>query len=109
MPFNDPDATDPMTLHGVEIETDDANASREMAICFIEEYARLGFSPKGIMEFFLRPDFAGPRMAVTQLGRDAIAALIDGCFLSRGPRSTRVSVDNIPETGIRLPVLESKE
>ena len=31
MPCNDLDATDPMTLHGVIIETDNNNAMRDMA------------------------------------------------------------------------------
>lgn len=106
MPYGEPDAVDPMTLHGVQVETDDDGAASEMAVCFIEEYARMGFSPERILEIFLRPDFAGPRLAVSQLGPEVIASLIDRHFLSRGSRRSRIDVEQVPQAGIRLPVLE---
>ena len=40
MPYGDPDHTDPLTLHGVVVETDDPTCVQEMAACFIEEYLR---------------------------------------------------------------------
>jgi hypothetical protein len=106
MPYNDPDATDPMTLTGVELMVDDPGSVREMAVCFIEEYVRLGLSPDAILQLFDNPDFAGPRLAVSQLGRQTIAELITEQFLIRGPRGRRVQVDQMPGGHIGLPVLE---
>lgn len=39
MPYDDPDPTDPMTLHSVVVETRDNSAMTDMAECFIDEYA----------------------------------------------------------------------
>lgn len=49
-----------MTLRGVIVETRDDGAMREMAACFIEEYARLGSSPDPILRLFETQAYAGP-------------------------------------------------
>ncbi len=77
MPYDDPDAGDPMTLHGVLIETEDDGAMREMAECFIEEFARLGFDAGRILKLFTNPGYAGPFLAYQTLGDEAIRAFID--------------------------------
>ena len=76
MPHNDPDPTDPMTLHGVVVETDDSSAMREMAVCFIDEYMRMGYEQDRLLHMFKIPKYAGPYMAFKALGEEAIVQLI---------------------------------
>jgi hypothetical protein len=106
MPYDDPDPTDPMTLTGVELVVDEPGAVREMAECFIEEYARLGLSAEAIAELFERRDFAGPTLAFNQLGRGAICQMIQEQTLLRGPRASRVQIDRLPGGQVSLPVME---
>lgn len=106
MPYDDPDPTDPMTLTGVELVVDDAGAVREMAVCFAEEYVRLGLSEAAIVELFAGGEFAGPKLAVSQLGLEAVREIVREQFVLRGPRAGRVSVDRLPGGAIGLPVME---
>lgn len=76
MPYDDPDPTDPMTLHGVAVETSDDAAMLEMAECFIDEYARLGFDANRILHMFDTRGYAGPFMAAQSLGKDKIHELV---------------------------------
>ncbi len=77
MPYDNPDATDPMTLHGVSVETGDDRAMHEMAECFVEEYMRSGFDPDRIMQMFEAQEYAGPYLACRTLGENAIRKMID--------------------------------
>jgi hypothetical protein len=108
MPYDDPDPTDPMTLTGVELIVDDPDAVREMATCFIEEYVRLGLSAEAIAELFERERFAGPTLAIKQLGRDMIGELIQQQMLLRGPRGVRMQIDQTPDGALNLPVLNDR-
>jgi len=108
MPYDDPDPTDPMTLHGVGVETDDENATVDMAECFIEEFVRMGFSQERLLRLFENPGYAGPHRAYRILGEDRIAALIDGQMRLRGFRIAQM--DQPAQVGsnglIQLRVLE---
>ncbi len=106
MPYLEPDETDPLTLHGVEMETDDPESVRNMAECFIEEYARLGQSPEAIYQIFADGSFAGPALAFRTLGEDAIRGMILEQCQIRGLRR-RVQVDQIPGGALSLPVLDA--
>lgn len=86
MPYDDPDPTDPMTLHGVAVETTDDAAMLEMAECFIEEYARLGFDANRILHMFTIRGYAGPFMAATVLGMERIRELVDAVLARWGGR-----------------------
>jgi hypothetical protein len=66
-----------MTLHGVAVETDDSSAMREMAVCFIEEYLRMGYGRDDLLGMFRVRRYAGPYLAYRALGEDSIAALIE--------------------------------
>lgn len=77
MPHDNPDATDPLALHGVAVETCDDRAMHEMAECFVEEYVRSGFDPKRIMHMFKAQQYAGPYLVCQALGEDAIRKMID--------------------------------
>lgn len=79
MPYGEPDDTDPMMLNGVVLEGGDApplEAVREMAECFIDEYARLGFDRNRILHMFRTKGYAGPYMATEILGEVAIRDLV---------------------------------
>ena len=107
MPYDDPDPTDPMTLHGVVIETEDDSAMRDMAECFVEEYIRSGFDADRILRMFRTEGYAGPFLAYQTLGEDAIRRIIDELLALWGGRAAKAPA--VPDTGGRtsLPVLES--
>jgi len=108
MPYQDPDPTDPMTLHGVAVETDNENAVVDMAVCFIEEYVRLGFDAERIERIFWTKGYAGPAMALQALGAERIRELIADEIALRGPRrAAHPSGDTTTPSGISLPVLET--
>ena len=103
MPYNEPDATDPMTLTGVVIETEDDQAMREMADCFVEEYTRLGFDPERLLRVFKTRGYVGPFMAYKALGEPAIRKLIEEHAQRRGPvRSAPPEPESA--SGINIPL-----
>ena len=105
MPYDDPDPTDPMTLHGVAIETSNDAAMLEMAECFIDEYARLGFDENRILHMFDTRGYAGPFMATQCLGKEKISELVHRVLARWGGRRN-VSVAHDPEPSVvRLTVL----
>lgn len=76
---------DPFELHGIVFPADEAT-SREMARCFVEEYALLGFPREAIARLFESPAFHGTRALAQQHGRAFIEQLLDAVF---GPEGTR--------------------
>ena len=87
MPYDDPDGTDPMTLHGVVVDAEEPprEAIREMAECFVDEYARLGFDRARILRMFTTQGYAGPRMALETLGETEVCELVDDVLARWGP------------------------
>ncbi|MEK7732525.1 MAG: hypothetical protein AAB363_11780 [Planctomycetota bacterium] len=88
MPYDDPDPTDPMTLHGVVLDADEPpplGAVREMAECFVDEYARLGFDRGRILRIFTNPGYAGPYMAYEMLGENEVFELVNNVLARWGP------------------------
>ena len=107
MPYDDPDATDPMTLHGVVVETQSDAAMREMAECFVEEYLRGGFDAEWILKMFKTPAYAGPLLAYQTLGEDEIRSIIDELIPLWGGRRNKKEGSSSGDGTISLPVLES--
>ena len=107
MPHNEPDPTDPMALHGVVVETQDDGAMREMAECFVEEYARAGFDSDRILRMFRTQAYAGPFLAYKTLGEDVIRAFINGQMALRRDRNTQTMPNPELDERISLPVLDS--
>ena len=105
MPYADPDPTDPMTLHGVVVETADDSAMLEMAECFIDEYARLGFDANRILHMFRTKGYAGPYMATEILGEEAIHDLVDLVLARWGGRRDGATVRPREERELSLTVL----
>ncbi len=107
MPYDDPDATDPLALHGVAVETRDDSAMREMAECFVEEYLRSGFDTDRILQMFRTKGYAGPFFAYETLGENTVRSIIDRQMSLRNPhRSPKVPQEDGGGT-ISLRVLES--
>lgn len=107
MPYDDPDATDPMTLHGVVVETQSDAAMREMAECFVEEYLRGGFDAEWILKMFKTQAYAGPLLAYQTLGEDGIRSIIDELIPLWGGRKKKTERSPSGDGTISLPVLES--
>lgn len=108
MPYGDPDHTDPLTLHGVVVETDDPTCVQEMAACFIEEYLRSDFAPAEILRLFRNPQYAAAHMAYRVIGEEGVREILELGLLRRGPRREAAS-SGVRGTSIALPVLERAE
>jgi hypothetical protein len=83
MPYDDPDPTDPKMLVGVMLPAD-AEASRDMAYVFAEEFARLGYTREQLLWLFKNPFYGGAHGAYRQLGETGILSIIDECLNAWG-------------------------
>ena len=69
---------DPMALVGVGLEQGpDDEALAEMAWCFVEEYARIGWSGERILRLFRNPFYRGPHQILRMKGEDFVRSLIE--------------------------------
>ena len=67
---------DPMALVGVGFDRrPDEEALTEMARCFVEEYARMGWSGERIMRLFRNPFYRGPNQILRLKGEDFVRGL----------------------------------
>ena len=107
MPYDDPDPTDPMTLEAVSIETDDPDATREMATCIIQEFLRMGFHPERIMKMFETSGYAGPNLALQTLGIETIRQIMDEQLSMRRPCARNCTPIQRTGVDVSLPVLDS--
>lgn len=108
MPYGEPDDTDPMMLNGVVLEDGEGpplEAVREMAECFIDEYARLGFDANRILHMFRTKGYAGPYMAREILGEEAIHDLVDLVLVRWGGRRAGATVRPREKRELSLMVL----
>jgi hypothetical protein len=78
MPFADPDPRDPTVLVGVALPAE-ADAARDMAWVFAEEFARMGFHAPQILRLFRSPFYAGAHDAFVRLGEIEVAAIVEEC------------------------------
>jgi hypothetical protein len=83
MPFKDSDPTDPNMLVGVLLAAD-ADATRDMAYVFAEEFARLGYSREQLLWLFKNPFYGGAHGAYRSLGENEIISIIDECVNAWG-------------------------
>jgi len=79
MPYKDPDPTDPNMLVGVVLPAD-AEATREMAYVFAEEFARFGYTREQLLWLFKNPFYGGAHGAYRALGEKEILLIIDECI-----------------------------
>ena len=92
MPFKDPDPTDPNMLVGVMLPAD-AEATRDMAYVFAEEFARLGYTREQLLWLFKNPYYGGAHGAYRMLGENETLAIIDECLNVWG--SIRIRVQDV--------------
>ena len=78
MPYNDADPTDPNVLVGVVLPVG-AEAMREMAYVFAEEFARLGFDEARLVRLFKNPFYAGLHQAYRALGEPVVREIVGEC------------------------------
>jgi hypothetical protein len=83
MPFKDPDPTDPNMLVGVMLSAD-AEATRDMAYVFAEEFARLGYTREQLLWLFKNPFYGGAHGAYRSLGENETLSIIDECLSAWG-------------------------
>jgi hypothetical protein len=83
MPFQDPDPTDPNMLVGVVLPAD-AEATREMAYVFAEEFARMGYTREQLLSLFKNRFYGGAHGAYQALGESETIAIIDECLNAWG-------------------------
>ena len=93
MPFKDPDPTDPNMLVGVMLPAD-AEATRDMAYVFAEEFARFGYTREQLLWLFKNPFYGGAHGAYRSLGEQETLSIIDECLNVWG--SIKVRVQDIP-------------
>ena len=93
MPFKDPDPTDPNMLVGVMLPAD-AEATRDMAYVFAEEFARFGYTREQLLWLFKNPFYGGAHGAYRSLGEQETLSIIDECLNVWG--SVKVRVQDIP-------------
>jgi hypothetical protein len=79
MSYNDPDPTDPNMLVGVLLPAD-AEATRDMAYVFAEEFARLGYTREQLLWLFKNPFYGGAHGAYQSLGEKETLSIIDECL-----------------------------
>ena len=83
MPFQDPDPTDPNMLVGVVLPAD-AEATRDMAYVFAEEFARMGYTREQLVSLFKNPFYGGAHGTYQALGENETIAIIDECLNAWG-------------------------
>ena len=79
MPYNQPDPTDPNVLVGVVLPGC-AEATREMAYVFAEEYARMGYDGNRLLGLFKNPFYTAAHDAYRALGEKAVQSIIEECI-----------------------------
>ena len=89
MPFKDPDPTDPNMLVGVMLPAD-AEATRDMAYVFAEEFARFGYTREQLLWLFKNPFYGGAHGAYRSLGEQETLSIIDECLNVWGSIKVRV-------------------
>jgi hypothetical protein len=92
MPFKDPDPSDPNMLVGVLLPAD-AEAMRDMAYVFAEEFARLGYSREQLLWLFKNPFYGGAHGAFQALGENETLSIIDECLNVWG--NIRITVQDV--------------
>ena len=92
MPFKDPDPTDPNMLVGVLLAAD-AEATRDMAYVFAEEFARMGYTREQLLGLFKNPFYGGAHGAYRALGEEQTLSIIDECLGVWG--NFRISVQDV--------------
>ena len=72
------EAEDPLELVGVQMKNGpDDQALADMAGCFIEEYARMGWDGERILKLFRNPFYRGPYQILRAKGEEFVRERIE--------------------------------
>ena len=72
------DPADPLELVGVQMkEGPDDQALEEMAVCFIEEYVRMGWNGERILKLFRNSFYRGPNQILRARGEEFVRERIE--------------------------------
>ena len=105
MPYKDPDPTDPNMLVGVMLPAG-AEATRDMAYVFAEEFARFGYTREQLLWLFKNPFYGGAHGAYRSLGEPETLSIIDECLKVWGNIKVRVQdVQNVQDVQTPTSVL----
>ncbi len=83
MPKDEFDFEDPFELNGMAFLTRE-DTTTGMAECFAEEFMRMGYNHKQVLELFRNPQYLGPHMAYEKRGEPFIRDLITDVFARWG-------------------------
>jgi len=72
----EPEPDDPLELTGVMLAVPDEASLKEMAICFVEEFLRDGWSDEQLWAMFRNPHCRGPYLVWRQKGDAYVDAVI---------------------------------
>ncbi|HEX9145800.1 MAG TPA: hypothetical protein VGA09_16130 [Candidatus Binatia bacterium] len=100
MPHKDVEAEDPMELVGIMLPAG-AEASRDMAYVFAEEFARLGYDRARLLWLFKNPFYAGAHGAYRTLGEKEILSIIDECLSAWGRVQFSIADSEMPRDDMR--------
>ena len=85
MAYDDPEPDDPHVLVGVGLPAD-AQATREMAEAFADEFAQLGFDRERLLRVFASPFYAGAHAVLQRLGLEEVERIVDESLKVYGRR-----------------------
>ena len=83
MPKDEFDIDDPLELNGVAFLTQE-DTTDAMCECFIEEFMRMGYSPKQILALFRNPNYLGMSMVLEKRGESFVRTTISDIFARWG-------------------------
>ena len=72
----EPEPDDPLELTGVMLAVPDETSLKEMAVCFVEEFLRDGWSDEQLRAMFHNPCYRGPYLVWRQKGDAYVDAVI---------------------------------
>lgn len=84
MPSKEPEPDDPFELTGVALPAPDDTSLREMAVCFVEEFLRDGWTDDQLRAMFRNPSYRGPYLVWRQKGDVYIEEVIQEVRLAWG-------------------------
>jgi hypothetical protein len=85
MPKDEFDFDDPLELNGVALYTDE-DTQRDMAECFVEEFAMLGYNHKQLLALFRNPHYLGMNMVLQNKGEAFVKEVISDVFARWGKK-----------------------
>ena len=89
MTHKTPEPDDPLELTGVILPAEDDASLKEMAVCFVEEFLRDGWSDEKLLAMFKNPFYRGPFLVWKEKGDAFVEAVIQDVRRRWFPQSTK--------------------